>query len=363
MRNLLIVFPVMALSAATIPMDSARGDRLFESQGCVQCHRLKGVGGTTASDLGTVLDRSYTPADLAGAMWNHAPAMWKTMQEKKVNTGELDQQAAADLFASFYSARYFEVPGDAGRGKRLFTVKSCARCHGPTASPNPQAVPVDQWQTISDPVALVGSMWNHSPAMWNELSKKTIPWPTLTAHDLADLLVYLRNVSPGKAAAAPMFRITAGDAGAKLFESKGCLGCHQSARPSSAALTLTGVAASMWNHASFLHLEPPRFDTTEMREVLSFYWAKQFFQSTGDPSKGRRLFAAKHCADCHARSGAAPALLDKAGKWNGMALVSALWRHGPAMLNEMNQKKIPWPTFRGGEMADLISYINRNTTK
>ena len=44
-------------------MDSARGDQLYQSQGCVECHQLKGMGGkTVAPDLGRVLDRAYTPA-------------------------------------------------------------------------------------------------------------------------------------------------------------------------------------------------------------------------------------------------------------------------------------------------------------
>jgi mono/diheme cytochrome c family protein len=135
--------------------------------------------------------------------------------------------------------------------------------------------------------------------------------------------------------------------------------CHKTQQVSDAALTLTGVAASMWNHGSFLHLEPPRIDTMEMREVLSYYWAKQFFDSTGDVAKGRRLFASKHCLSCHAEGGPGPVLTDKAGTWNGITMVSALWRHGPAMLDEMNRKRIPWPVFRSGEMSDLISYIDR----
>ena len=359
MKRLLTIFLPLTLSAATIPMDSQRGDKLFETQGCVQCHKLKGHGGTTAPDLSRVLDRAYTPAELAGTMWNHAPAMWGSIQRKGMKVGELDRQTAADLFASFYSARYFEMPGDAARGKRLFNEKSCTNCHGLTASPNAQAKPVNQWQSVSDPIALVGAMWNHSPAMWSELSKRKAAWPALTAQDLSDLLVYLRNVSPAMRSTPPTFQISAGEEGAKLLESKGCLACHKSQQFS--VMSLTGVAAAMWNHATFLHLEPPRLDDAEMREVLSYSWAKPFFDSTGDAAKGKRIFAAKRCIDCHSGSGPGPALTDKAGTWNGIAMVSALWRHGPTMLTEMKQKKIPWPVFRAGEMPDLIAYINEKS--
>jgi cytochrome c551/c552 len=160
-----------------------------------------------------------------------------------------------------------------------------------------------------------------------------------------------------------MFRITAGEDGEKLFASKGCAGCHNAQRPAASKLTLTGVAASMWNHASLLHAEPPRLDADEMREVLSEYWAGQFFQSSGDASRGKHLFAAKHCVECHNGAGPGPALAAKAGTYNGMTMVSALWRHGPAMLDQMNPKHIAWPVFKVGEMADVIAWLNEGTKK
>ena len=108
MKSLFAAFiPLLTLSAATIPMDSQRGIRLFESEGCIQCHRLNGAGGKTASDLGRVLDRAYTPDDLASTMWNHAPTMWKMINEKAFKVGDVDKQAAADLFAAAYSGTLF----------------------------------------------------------------------------------------------------------------------------------------------------------------------------------------------------------------------------------------------------------------
>jgi cytochrome c2 len=355
------LFALAALQGATIPMDSARGDQLFETQGCIQCHRLHGRGGTMGPDLGRVLDRAYTPSLLAGTLWNHAPAMWTAIKAGNVNVGDIDQQAAADLFATFYSERYFEMPGDAGRGKRLFASRSCEGCHGLTSSPNPNAKPVDQWQGLSDPIALVGAMWNHSADMWSELAQRKFSWPTMTPQELSDLLVYLRNVSTSKV--PPVFRITAGEDGEKLFASKGCTSCHNAQRPIRARITLTSVAAGMWNHAPLLHNEPPRLDPDEMREVLSEYWARQFFQDSGDAARGKRLFEAKHCVDCHTGSGPGPVLTANAGSYNGMIMVSALWRHGPSMLNEMQQKHLKWPVFKAGEMADLMAWLNDGAKK
>ena len=43
---------------------------------------------------------------------------------------ELSEQQAADLFVYFFAARYFEQPGDAKRGQRVFLGKRCGECHG-----------------------------------------------------------------------------------------------------------------------------------------------------------------------------------------------------------------------------------------
>ena len=50
-----------ALAASIIPGDARRGEQLFNSQQCVQCHSLKGKGGTLAPDLARRVDRDYTP--------------------------------------------------------------------------------------------------------------------------------------------------------------------------------------------------------------------------------------------------------------------------------------------------------------
>src|SRR5260370_38957386 len=113
--------------AAVVAGDSDRGLRVFESLSCVQCHSVNGKGARIGPHPGRMVDRGFTPATLAATMWNHAPAMWAAMRDRTIPGGELDEQAAQDLFADFYSARFFEKPGDAGPGKRLFTERRCAR--------------------------------------------------------------------------------------------------------------------------------------------------------------------------------------------------------------------------------------------
>jgi len=39
-------------------------------------------------------------------------------------------------------------------------------------------------------------------------------------------------------------------------------------------------------------------------------------------------------------------------------MISVLWKHGPAMLDQMRKKNVPWPTFSAAELSDLTAYLN-----
>ena len=141
-RTLVVLFvSALAAQAAGFTADSARGERLFETLACVQCHSVNGKGGTIAPDLGLRIDRGFTPGLARGDHVEPRPTMWSAMRDRNVQAGDLSDQGADDLFAYFYSARFFDKPGDAARGKRLFSSKHCAECHGLTnaklAEPSP----------------------------------------------------------------------------------------------------------------------------------------------------------------------------------------------------------------------------------
>lgn len=360
-------FSVINLRAATIAADSARGAKLFETLSCIQCHSINGKGGTTAPDLGRRIDHDFTPASLAATMWNHAPTMWASMREWNIRAGDLDEQAATDLLAYFYSVRFFEMPGDAARGKRLFLSKHCAACHGLTGPIVPEARPVSQWESLGHPIILADAMWNHGAKMRQEFDARKIPWPTLTAQDLSDILVYLRNLPSTRNSTARFFT-TSGANGAALFKSKGCSTCHTgklALPPLLKRKTLTEIAVEMWNHQPMMAPTPPALSEGEMRDLVSYLWVQAFFEDSGDPEAGRRVFVTKHCAACHDDpSSGAPELTAPQRTFSAAAMISALWHHGPTMLGQMNTKGIPWPRLDGREMSNLIAYLNsRNGRK
>ncbi len=57
--------------------NAVRGERLFESQGCNDCHRSGGIG----PDLSR---SSVSPIHMATALWNHGPVMFQVMQQKQI---------------------------------------------------------------------------------------------------------------------------------------------------------------------------------------------------------------------------------------------------------------------------------------
>jgi mono/diheme cytochrome c family protein len=353
----LTVAAAVATAATPIPGDATRGGEVFHEQRCVACHSIQGDGGKSAPDLSRPGRIRYTPALMASLMWNHAPQMWARMQQASIEIPQLGEEQAADLFAFFYAFRYFEKPGDAGRGRAVFTRARCNECHeSPGAAP-----PVTQWTTVNDPIDLARSMWNHAPQMREEFTKRKISWPRLTGQDLTDLVVYSINL-PGARRQRPTFAPAAPDTGEQIFQMKGCTGCHQGNKAIAGrvtARTLADFGASMWNHAPDMIQLPPSITDAEMKRLVGYLWSIQYFDEPGNARRGERLFSSKGCASCHGEGGGAAPRLDASSNINAIRMVSALWQHGPRMQEQMRAKNIRWPRFTNTEMNDLLTFIDR----
>lgn len=351
----------MAAQVLAAP-DARRGAEFFRTQMCVNCHAIEGQGGSTAPDLGRRFDRNYSPAGIAARMWDHAPVMWQAMTQQHIPLPKVSADQSADLFAFFYSVRYFEKPGEAERGKRVFHAKHCSECHSLTESTAAApGLPVERWPSLADPVLLVERMWNHSDLMKGEMASRNVQWPQLTSQELDDMLVYLQNL-PQTRNEKPAFSLPSGQDGAALFKEKGCADCHKGALALEYRLgdsTLTDVAAAMWNHNPQMQKPHPELTPGEMRQLLAYIWAKQFFYARGDAARGRKTFETKKCGSCHGdASSGAPALGKPADPYSAISMVAVLWKHGPAMLERMQERHIAWPQLTQTEMANLIAYLN-----
>lgn len=287
--------------------------------------------------------------------------MWAAMQAKGLGRPVLSEQEAADLFAYFFAARYFEKAGDSGRGRQVFQSKRCGQCHGLKSPIREGIQPVAKWQSLANPISLAQEMWNHSAQMKSAAEGRSIPFPRLNAQELTDLLAYLRETLQ---AGSPQgeFLPASAELGASLYVSKGCAACHTGrssleARPT--RYSLTDFAAAMWNHPLWTPSQPAPLSHEEMRQLLGYLVSMQFFEERGDPERGRRVYRSKQCYVCHdnPKSGA-PARSALAGRTTSFDMAAAAWKHVPAILYPRTPRKLSWPNFAGTEMADLSAYLH-----
>jgi mono/diheme cytochrome c family protein len=85
----------------------------------------------------------------------------------------------------------------------------------------------------------------------------------------------------------------------------------------------------------------------------------------GDPEVGRHLFVSKRCSACHSFEGRggsdAPPLDFMMGRMSATDIAQMsgdIWNHTPAMVRFFKEEDIPFPSFTGSEMADLIAYLH-----
>ena len=358
-----------------VPGSAFRGKEVFSGKGCVNCHSIDGVGGTTAPDLGRRSARTYSPELLASVMWNHGPEMWARIEASGRTVPTLTAQEAADLFSYFYSTLYFSVPGDAGRGRAVFFDKNCAGCHSIDGTERGDMVgpAVSSWARVRDPILWSERMWNHSDEMYAQMQSAGIDWPVLSTQEMVDLMIYLRNL-PATRSEQANFQPGEPELGRAIFTSN-CERCHSFGQslPGRVDLldrpgpkTLTGYASQMWNHAPLMRERAgaeglPQLEDGAMSDLVGYLFAQRYFSEPGDVNAGARIYEAKECIVCHEQQQAqtgAPDLTQGTERYSPITMTRSLWTHGPQMLRALDQLGLSWPVFEGREMTDLIAYLN-----
>ena len=163
-----------------------------------------------------------------------------------------------------------------------------------------------------------------------------------------------------------------------LFRQKGCANCHAlrgaagGGAPDlgtrSLPRTVGQFAGLMWNHSPAMwasmqaaNIPRPQFSNKEMADLIAYLFAERYFEASGSAPRGARVFEVKGCTSCHTPGGkgVGPALASWQGRISPIALATALWNHGPVMLEQMREQQMPWPVFQPGEMVDLMEFLNQ----
>jgi cytochrome c2 len=167
------------------PGDQKRGQQAFTNRGCAQCHVSN--RGSRAPQLETLARNPRTLGQMAGTMWNHAPAMVELARSTRVKWSTISAQDMADLITYFMSMRFYRQRGDAASGEKLFAQKKCSLCHsegGPGRN-------FKQDKKGVTPVQMSQLMWSHWQEMLTKMQEMGIQWPTFDSYEMVDLLAYL----------------------------------------------------------------------------------------------------------------------------------------------------------------------------
>jgi mono/diheme cytochrome c family protein len=191
--------------------------------------------------------------------------------------------------------------------------------------------------------------------------------------------VLLIAVTAAVAAAQPYTAPTQNAlAGSRVFGSKGCAKCHAinglggTEGPDLArtprSRTFYDLGAAMWNHLPSmiqrmeeLAVEQPRLNEREAGDLIAFLYSQDFFDPPGNPDRGKHLFTRKQCVQCHQVGGVGAVIgpdLTVLGRVVApIQIATAMWNHGPNMIDAMKAKGIERPRFTAQELNDLIAYI------
>ena len=371
--------PSVARRAPYIVGEPQKGAALFYGdKQCGICHSVNGSGGRIAPDLSGTHPGTPAMGWLAAVLWNHGPGMWRQIRQKNDPYPQLNSQEMADIFAFLYQASGIDRAGDASAGQRVFDGKGCVRCHSVGGTGGQSAPELSKIAAGSNSNSWTLTMFNHAGSMVAPITSTLGQWPQFTGNEMNDLIAYVSLSAPQPSTNT---REISGNAelGWGVFQSR-CMPCHSvrgqggSVGPelgpeSDLPLTTAQFASVLWNHAPAMlrqarenRISPPVLQGNDMADLRTFLASLRYFEPTGSPLVGERVFSDRGCAACHGRTAegtqTGPGLRSGTEAYTTITFAAALWRHGPRMIDRAQELGIPWPTLKVTDLGDLVSFLN-----
>jgi cytochrome c2 len=371
--------PSVARRAPYIVGEPQKGAALFYGdKQCGICHSVNGSGGRIAPDLSGSHPGTPAMGWLAAVLWNHGPGMWRQIRQKNDPYPQLNSQEMADIFAFLYQASGIDRAGDASAGQRVFDGKGCVRCHSVGGTGGQSAPELSKIAAGSSSNAWTLTMFNHAGSMVAPITSTLGQWPQFTGNEMNDLIAYVSLSAPQPSTNT---REISGNAelGWGVFQSR-CMPCHAvrgqggSVGPElgperDLPLTTAQFASVLWNHAPAMlrqarenRISPPVLQGNDMADLRTFLASLRYFEPTGSPLVGERVFSDRGCAACHGRTAegtqTGPGLRSGTEAYTTITFAAALWRHGPRMIDRAQELGIPWPTLKATDLGDLVSFLN-----
>ena len=379
LRAAVAVLPLLALPALPSPLgplegNPFRGRELLSEKSCTQCHSVWGHGGVLGPDLPTaVAGKSWL--DLVGDFWNHTPRMIEAVTVRGYRWPTLDRGEMADLLSYLYYLRLFDDAGNATRGATSYAQLGCSSCHTLGGTGGALGGALDRYSAYPSPVMLAQAMWNAGPAMQKAQLGRGRAIPNFSRNEMANIQAYIRARGLRSGREVELLPLPDPARGAAVFRDKRCVSCHPRGGGegpdlgrSALNMTVSEISGTLWNHSYAMNdrmlargIRFPRFERTEMGDLISYLYFLGFFGEQGDPARGESAFKNRGCARCH-QAGVEKAVDLSRSKvaTDPIALAAAMWNHSPEMHQMMAERAVAWPKFDAGDMGDLAAYLRRN---
>jgi cytochrome c2 len=350
----------------------------FGDKQCGICHSINGSGGRVAPDLSGKPPGTPAMGWLAAVLWNHGPGMWRQIRQRNDPYPRLNSQEMADIFAFLYQASSIDRTGDPTAGQRVFNEKGCVRCHSVGGTGGQAGPELSKIAAGSNSNAWTLAMFNHAGSMVAPITSTLGQWPQFTGNEMNDLIAYVSLSAPQPSTNT---REISGNAehGWGVFQNR-CLQCHsvhghggrvgpELGPERDLPLTTGQFASVLWNHAPAMlrqarenGISPPVLQGNDMADLRTFLASLRYFEPTGSPLVGERVFSERGCAVCHGPMAEGtqigPSLRSGTEAFTTISLTAALWRHGPRMIDRAQELGIPWPTLKATDVGDLVSFLN-----
>lgn len=244
--------------------------------------------------------------------------------------------------------------------------QGCQQCHavrGQGLGHEPPLVARDLGERLAPtygPHTLASALWNHTPAMWAEVSANGMPPPAATESEWQDLFAYFYSLQFSE----PVGEVGRGK---QVLESKRCIECHSLTKaPTTRGPSVPDWAHmddpvvlvyQMWNHASSMKnsfkskkIEWKTLTGRDLVDITAYVQNVQILPPTSEfslaaPETGKPLFDA-NCGVCH-RDYNSLAMKLRNKTW--MDIGADIWNHSSTM-----------PTVRlvgPDEMRKLLAYV------
>ena len=174
--------------------DAARGGELFAAKACARCHRPRGEPG-----VGPPLEEVRRPQgalELAGRLWNHAPAMFAAVRDKGLEWPQVSLAEIQDLMAYLQADPARDPQPDLFRGETLLVRKGCLKCHrlkGEGGRVGPDLG--ERRASYGSAAAWAARMWVHTPRMAEKARELGVLYPRFVDDEMDNLVGFLRSAA------------------------------------------------------------------------------------------------------------------------------------------------------------------------